>query len=55
MLIILPILNYFIEIFITFYVPSTDDLDFIKSKNKDTGLSSFPTYNNNVPQHLSKE
>ena len=32
----------------------TEDLDFIKTKTKDMALSSFGTYNNNVPQHLSK-
>ena len=35
-------------------VLSTEDLDFIKTKTKDIALSSFRTYNNNVPQHLSK-
>ena len=34
---------------------STDDLDFTKTKTNDIALSSFRTYNNNVPQHLSKE
>ena len=33
---------------------SAEDLDFIKTKTKDIALSSFRTYNNNVPQHLSK-
>ena len=32
----------------------TEDLYFIKTKTKDIALSSFRTYNNNVPQHLSK-
>ena len=35
-------------------VLSTGDLDFIKTKTKDIALPSFRTYNNNVPQHLSK-
>ena len=35
-------------------VVSTEDLDFIKTKTKDIALSSFHTYNNNEPQHLSK-
>ena len=35
-------------------VLSAEDLDFIKTKTKDIALSSFCTYNNNVPQHLSK-
>ena len=34
---------------------STDDLGFTKTKTNDIALSSFRTYNNNVPQHLSKE
>ena len=34
-------------------VLSTEDLDFIKTKNKDIALSSFRTYNN-VSQHLSE-
>ena len=33
----------------------TEDLDFLKIKNKDVALSSFRTYNDNVSQHLSKE
>ena len=33
---------------------STEDLDFIKTKTKDIALSSFHTYNKNLPQHLSK-
>ena len=36
-------------------VLSTEDLGFIKTKTKDIALSSFRTYNNNMPQHLSKE
>ena len=35
-------------------VLSAEDLDFIKTKTKDIALSTFRTYNNNVPQHLSK-
>ena len=35
-------------------VLSAEDLDFIKTKTKDIALSSFHTYNNNVPQRLSK-
>ena len=31
-----------------------EDLDFIKTKTKDIALSSFSTYNNNVPHYLSK-
>ena len=31
-----------------------EDLDFIKKKTKVIALSSFRSYNNNVPQHLSK-
>ena len=33
---------------------STEDLDFTKTKSKDITLSSFRTYDSNVPQHLSK-
>ena len=32
-----------------------DNLDFIKTKNKDTALMSFRNYNANVRQHLSNE
>ena len=35
-------------------VLSAEDLDFINSKTKDIALPSFCTYNNNMPQHLSK-
>ena len=35
-------------------VLSTEDLDLIKTKVRDVALSSFRTYNNNIPQHLSK-
>ena len=35
-------------------VLSAEDLDFINAKTKDIALSSFCTYNNNMPQHLSK-
>ena len=37
------------------YVIYAEDIDFIKTETKDIALSSFRTYNNNVPQHLSKE
>ena len=33
-------------------VLSAEDLDFIKTKTKDIALSSFRTYNDNVPRHL---
>ena len=42
MLIPLSILNYFIKIFVTL------------TKTKDIALSSFHTYNKNLPQHLLK-
>ena len=45
MLTTLSIFNYFTEIFLTF--------KFFLPKTKDMTLSSFPTYNNNVSQHLS--
>ena len=38
----------------TQYVIYAEDIDFIKTETKDIALSSFRTYNNNVPQHLSK-
>ena len=34
---------------------SGDNLDFIKTRIKDTALTSFRNYNTNVPQHLSNE
>ena len=34
---------------------SNEDLDFVKTRTKEAALSSYPDYNNNVPQHLSKE
>ena len=33
---------------------SNEDLDFVK-RTKEAALSSYPNYNNNAPQHLSKE
>ena len=34
---------------------SNEDLDFVKTRTKEEPLSSYRNYNNNVPQHLSKE
>ena len=34
---------------------SGDNLDFIKTRIKDTALTSFRNYNTNAPQHLSNE
>ena len=34
---------------------SNEDLDFVKAKTQDSALSSYRSYNNNVPQNLSKE
>ena len=34
---------------------SNEDLDFVKTKTKEAAVSSYRNYNNNVPQHLSKE
>ena len=34
---------------------SNEDLDFVKTRTKLEVLSSCRNYNNNVPQHLSKE
>ena len=33
---------------------SNEDLDFVKAKTKEAALSSYRSYNNNVPQNLSK-
>ena len=30
-------------------------MDFVKAKTKEAALSSYRSYNNNVPQNLSKE
>ena len=34
---------------------SNEDLDFVKAKTKEAALSSYRSYNNYVPQNLSKE
>ena len=34
---------------------SNEDLDFVKAKTKEAAISSYRSYNNNVPQNLSKE
>ena len=34
---------------------SNEDLDFVKTRTKDTAFTSYRNCNNNVPQHLSKE
>ena len=34
---------------------SNEDLDFVKAKTKEAALSSYRSYNNTVPQNLSKE
>ena len=34
---------------------SNEDLDFVKAKTKEAALSSYRSYNNNIPQNLSKE
>ena len=36
-------------------IVSGDNLDFIKTRIKDTALKSFRNYNSNFPQHLSNE
>ena len=46
--------NLFYRNICNLQVLSTEDLNFIKIKAKDTALLSFRTYNNNVPQHLLK-
>ena len=51
-------MNYFIELYGSiwnFDVLSNGDLDFVKTKIKDTALGSFRFYNENVPQNLSDE
>ena len=45
-------MNYFIE---ALKILSGDNLDFIKTRIKDTALTSFRNYNANVPQHLSNK
>ena len=32
-----------------------EDQAFVKTRTKEAAISSYPNYNNNVPQHLSKE
>ena len=34
---------------------SNEDFDFVKAKTKEAALFSYRSYNNNVPQNLSKE
>ena len=34
---------------------SNENLDFVTAKTKEAALSSYRSYNNNVPQNLSKE
>ena len=34
---------------------SNEDLDFVKTRTKEVALSSYRNYDNNVPQHLSKQ
>ena len=34
---------------------SNEDLYFLKAKTKEAALASYRSYNNNVPQNLSKE
>ena len=36
-------------------VLSNEDLDFVKANTKETALAFYRSYNNNVPQNLSKE
>ena len=38
-----------------FGILSNEDLDFVKTRTKEPAISSYQNYNNNVPQHLSKE
>ena len=48
-------MNYFIRSIDNLKILSGDNLDFIKTRIKDTALTSFRNYNANVPQHLSNE
>ena len=52
------ILNCFIDNcvkeFYNFEILSNEDLDFVKTKTKETALSSFRQYNNKPQQNLSK-
>ena len=34
---------------------SNEDVDFVKTRPTEAAVSSYRNYNNNVPQHLSKE
>ena len=34
---------------------SNEDLDFVRAKTKEAALSSYTSYNNNIPQNLFKE
>ena len=36
-------------------VLSNEDLDFVKANTKEAALPSYRSYNNNVPQNLSKQ
>ena len=36
-------------------VLSNEDLDFVKANTKEAALPSYRSYNNNVPQNLSKK
>ena len=50
--------NYLVnfELFFWYFVIlSNKDLDFVKTRTKEAALSIYRNYNNNVPQHLSKE
>ena len=48
-------MNYFNRSIDNLKILSGDNLDFIKTRIKDTALTSFRNYNANVPQHLSNE
>ena len=36
-------------------ISSNEGLDFVKTRTKEATISSYRNYNNNVPQHFSKE
>ena len=41
--------------FLYFRIFSNEDVGFVKTRTKEAILSSYRSYNNNVPQHLSKK
>ena len=48
-------MNCFLEIVRNLEILSNEDLNFVKAKTKEAALSSYRTYNSNVPQNLSND